>query len=292
MKESLRIVTTDSYVLNANRFSPDQPNDKVVLINSATGVKQKYYFDFASFLSEQGFTVYTYDYRGVGESRPKSLRGFSASMKDWGSRDYHSMLHNILQSHRESKVIVIGHSVGGQLAGFSGLSKKVDAFLMVGSQTPFIGNFSGSLRKLKLTFFWNLLLPISTAIAGYFPAKKFGLFEDLPRGVALQWARWAKTDRYVFEESPEDEPGFHALTPPALMISFSDDDIAPPLAVKDLMKHYANLKWSHWQLKPEEVMQKSIGHFGYFRKNMRDSLWNESVQWLQKVTRPSSRKAA
>jgi predicted alpha/beta hydrolase len=51
----------------------------VVIVNSATSVRCRYYFRFAVFLFEHGFDVIAYDYRGIGESRPSTLRGFNAS---------------------------------------------------------------------------------------------------------------------------------------------------------------------------------------------------------------------
>jgi predicted alpha/beta hydrolase len=41
----------------------------------------------------------------------------------------------------------------------------------------------------------NLLLPITSKIWGYVPAK-LGLGEDLPKGVTLEWAKWCKTPNY------------------------------------------------------------------------------------------------
>lgn len=292
VKESLKIVTADGFVLSATRFNPKQSNGKVMLINSATGVKQRYYSDYALSLADEGFIVYTYDYRGIGESRSGSLRDLKVSMKDWGSKDYHAMLHNIFQTHHTAKVVVMGHSIGGQMVGFSPLSSKVEAFVMVAAQTPFIQHYPGFANKIKLYFFWYFLIPVFTRLFGYFPASKLGLFEDLPANVAYQWARWAKSKNYVFDEFPEDESKFHSLQSPALMVGFSDDSIAPPLAVRDLMKHYTQMKWSYWEVKPEDIMQRSIGHFGFFRKHVKATLWAETSLWISKVLQPGSRKAA
>lgn len=292
MKEYLRIVTTDGFVLSATRFSPESPTTKVVLINSATGVRQKFYASFAAYLAKEGYTVYTYDYRGIGHSRPRSLRGFKASMRDWGTWDYHTMLQNIFQTHLNARVFVMGHSVGGQIVGLSPLTTKVDAVVMVGAQTPFIKNFGGGLNKLRLYFLWYFLIPFFTRIFGYFPAGKLGLFEDLPADVAYQWARWAKSKDYLFSEFPDDRMKFESLQIPALMVSFTDDKIAPAPAVHDLMNKYRNLKWSQWQLKPDDVMQKSIGHFGFFKKDMQQSLWAETTAWMAKLLQPKSRRAA
>lgn len=292
MKEFLRIVTTDSFVLSATRFSPENPTSKIVLINSATGVKQKFYASFAAYLAKEGYTVYTYDYRGIGHSRPKSLRGFKSTMRDWGTWDYHTMLQNIFQTHVNARVIVVGHSVGGQLVAFSPLTSKVEAVVMIGAQTPYIKNFKSTNQTLKLYFFWYFLIPFFTKVFGYFPASKLALFEDLPSGVARQWARWAKSENYLFDEFPEDKKKFEQLQVPALMVNFTDDKLAPADAVNDLMSHYSQLKWSQWQLKPDDVMQKSIGHFGFFKKDVQQSLWAETVTWMSKVLQPRSRRAA
>lgn len=289
MKESLRIVTNDGTVLNASRFIPEQSNGKVILINSATGVKQKYYEHFATFLADKGFHAYTYDYRGIGQSRPKSLRSSKATMQEWGLIDYHTMLQNVFSTHRQSKVIVIGHSVGGQLVGLSPLTQKVDSVVMVGAQTPYIKNYTGILQQVKLRWFWYFLIPFFTRLVGYFPAKKLGLFEDLPAGVAYQWASWAKTPGYMFHDLPDAIEKFTSVQVHALMISFSDDRIAPPLAVKELMRFYTRIKWSHWELKPEDILAKDIGHFGFFKKRMEETLWKEMLEWIQK---PLQSKAA
>lgn len=292
MKEFLRIVTTDGFVLSATRFSPENPTSKVVLINSATGVKQKFYSSFATFLAKEGYTVYTYDYRGIGHSRPKRLRGFKATMRDWGTWDYHTMLQNIFQTHVNARVVVMGHSVGGQLVALSPLTSKVDAVVMIGAQTPYIKNFTGVGRTVKLYFFWYFLIPFFTKLVGYFPASKLGLFEDLPAGVALQWARWAKSENYLFDEFPEDTQKFESLSIPGLMVNFTDDTLAPIAAVTDLMSRYSQLKWDRWQLKPDDVMQKSIGHFGFFKRDVQQSLWTETLTWIGKVMQPRSRRAA
>ena len=163
---------------------------------------------------------------------------------------------------------------------------------MVGAQTPFWKNFGGLRMRLKLFIFWFITIPFFTRIAGYFPASKLGLFEDLPADVAEQWARWAKTENYAFDELPEMEQKFSALKLPSLMISFSDDKLAPRVAVLDLMNRYQRMKWHHWHLNPDDVMQKNIGHFGFFSKKMQSTLWKETLEWINNPRKMNESKAA
>jgi predicted alpha/beta hydrolase len=70
----------------------------VVIINAATSVRCRHYSRFADYLFANGFDVITYDYRGIGESRSGSLRGFKASWSDWGTLDFEAIL---LRAQRE-----------------------------------------------------------------------------------------------------------------------------------------------------------------------------------------------
>jgi predicted alpha/beta hydrolase len=291
MKEVVEVVTRDGLSLSATWFIADTPHEKVVLINSATGVKQQYYTDFASWLATQGFNVYTYDYRGIGDSRPEKLDDLLCDMNDW-SKDVDAMLSYITRVHAQSQVVILGHSVGGQLIGMSRLSRQVDALVMIGSQTPYWKNYEGSWMRAKLWFFWNIAIPVTTKLVGYFPAAAFGLFEDLPAEVAKQWARWAKSKNYIFDELPEDRINFSALSQRALMVSFSDDQLAPYRAVMDLKRFYRNLKIDHWHFQPDDVLQKRVGHFGFFRKKMESVLWRETVSWIYKSLDARRKNAA
>jgi predicted alpha/beta hydrolase len=266
MKNSLKITTPDKFKLSASLFEPEVSNGYVVVVNSA--------------LKEHGYTVYTYDYRGIGDSKPESLRGFTASMLEWGRIDFHAVLQYVYDAHPECKVVVIGHSIGGQLFGVTSLAKKVEAVVMVAAQTPYWKNYPGIKLKLKLYWFWFLLLPSLSKLFGYFPAKKIGLFEDLPKHVALQWARWAKTPLYMFEEFPDGQRSFEALTTRSLMISFSDDEFAPPDAVVDLIRWYPNMAWTHSEIQPQELGMRSLGHFAFFKPRFKDTLWNKVLLWL------------
>src|SRR3712207_8056259 len=84
----LTIPATDGFSLAATQFGGDgDAAERVVLIAPATGVKRRLYRPFSEFLAAGGFGVVTWDWRGTGDSRPASLRGFEATMRQWGERD-------------------------------------------------------------------------------------------------------------------------------------------------------------------------------------------------------------
>jgi predicted alpha/beta hydrolase len=58
----------------------------IVIVNPATGVLVRYYHRYAKFPAEHGFEVITYDYRGIGESRPEDLQALPPSLERVGGR--------------------------------------------------------------------------------------------------------------------------------------------------------------------------------------------------------------
>ena len=55
--KQLILRTSDQISLSVKVFEPEISNGKLLLINSATGVKQQIYFSFSNYLAEDGFTV-------------------------------------------------------------------------------------------------------------------------------------------------------------------------------------------------------------------------------------------
>jgi len=100
----------DGYTLAATVFTPPQAPRGAVLINAATAVPRKIYRGFAASLAEQGHTVLTYDYRGIGGSRPASLRGFNARMRDWAALDVAAAIDHMRSVWPKLPLAVVGHS--------------------------------------------------------------------------------------------------------------------------------------------------------------------------------------
>lgn len=116
-----RQATADGYSLGGFcwRHAQPDPQRPLVIINAATSVRCRYYSRFADYLFAQGCDVLTYDYRGIGESRPASLRGFQASWSDWGRLDFEAMLAHAVERFPGQPIDVVGHSFGGCAVGLA-----------------------------------------------------------------------------------------------------------------------------------------------------------------------------
>ena len=118
--DTLRIRALDGFELAATLYRPDSgEGETAVLINSATAVKRGYYDRFARYLAGEGLTVLTYDYRGIGGSRPRRLSRFPARLRQWAEEDQGGALDWITSNLQPRKILVVGHSVGGQIVGLA-----------------------------------------------------------------------------------------------------------------------------------------------------------------------------
>ena len=269
----VRIITPDGVALAATAWNaPGRARHLVVVMASATGVLQRYYAPFAAWLATQGFAVVTFDYRGMGESRTDAA---APSMHDWGERDLAAVVAWAGAELGEGRVAIVGHSVGGQLVGLLPDASRVSALVTIGSQ-------SGDYRlwplpsRLAMAVLWYGIVPGVTHTMGYLPGS-LGIGEDLPAGVALEWARWCRTPGYLVGEGfASRREGFARLDAPVLAFGFDDDHYAPRAAVDALHALYTSARLERRQLGRDAGR---FGHFGFFRKRHR-ALWRDVATFL------------
>ena len=265
----------------AHLFEPQISNEKFVLINSATGVKQQVYFKIAQFLAENGFTVLTYDYVGIGQSKRKDLKNCTASMRTWGTEDYQCVT-NYIKTHFENfEKYLIGHSVGALILGMNEDSKMFDRLVFIGTQKAYAGHLHWNI-KITAYLGFGIVQPLLTKIFGYFPAHLLGLGESLPSEVANDWRTLIlnkKSTNAVLEKCSHNYS--ENLTQNTLVLRAEDDHWLTDAGVKNLMKEtYPNLKPVYKILKVSDSPQKEIGHVNFFR-SYNKPLWKMIVDEFQ-----------
>lgn len=279
MKE-LILKTPDHFPLSVKIFEPEISNGKLLLINSATGVKQQIYFSFAKYLAEKGFTVITYDYRGIGESKPKKMNGFKASMRIWGTVDFKTVTNFIKKEYAGFDKFCLGHSVGALILGMNADSKIFKKFIFVATQDAYLGNLNFKVAVAGLLGF-GIALPIMTHFLGYFPANRFGLGESLPKGVAFDWQTLIlnkKSTKRLYETNEADFS--KNLYQPTFIIHAEDDSWVTQKGMRNLMKTtYPHLKTTYREVKISESDKSEIGHVNFFRSFNR-GLWKIVLEQL------------
>ena len=81
----------DGYPIATRHYEADDARARIV-VAGATGVPQGFYRSFAAHAAGRGFDVLTFDYRGVGDSAPDTLRRFRMDYRDWARLDLASVL--------------------------------------------------------------------------------------------------------------------------------------------------------------------------------------------------------
>lgn len=278
----LELPAADGFPLAATLFEPAAGSATAsVLLTSATAVPRRYYRPFAAFLAAAGFRVLTFDYRGIGGSRPKSLRGFEASMHQWAEQDADGAARWLRDRFPEEPLVLVGHSFGGQGFGLMETSCAFQAALFVAVQSGYWRHWH-SLGRPGMWLLWHLVIPAVTALFGYFPGWLMGLSEDLPLGVAREWAHWGRDPDYLLRDGHLAwERRYAAVHLPILALSFSDDGYAPGPAVEQILSFYPNAEVEHRHLEPAGAGARAIGHFGFFRERFRETLWQQSLDWLR-----------
>jgi len=280
MSEAIEIETADRVRLGATLFHPARRAERAVAIQAATGVKQTYYAKFAAYLAARGFCVLTYDYRGIGRSKPAQLRGYGATLRDWAERDTPAAFDVLERAAPGARLMAIGHSVGGVILGLLPQRERIAAALVVGSQSGYWRHWRGA-QRAGLWTFTQLFIPAVTRLYGYAAASRIGMGEDLPAGVALDWARWCRHPEYVVGALGA-HAGYARFRAPLRAVAASDDRYAPRAAVEALLRLYPSAQGEIRSVTPQEVGAQRIGHFGFFREPFRDTLWREAADWLER----------
>lgn len=275
----IKIKTEDHYEITATIFEPAKPNGKLLLINSATGVRQQTYYDFAEYFSEKGFITITYDYRGISLSKPKNLKGFKASMRIWGNTDYKALTDFIKEKYPNERKFLIGHSVGALILGMNQNSILFERFCFVATQNTYFGHLKPMVKALSIVGF-GLYQPVITRAIGYFKSYFVNLGETLPKGVSDDWRTLLMNKKSV-NKLLEKTPNFASnLTQEVLYLHLEDDDWITEKGMRLLMEDtFSNMKPVYRTIKVSESTGEKIGHINFFRAK-HAQLWDIVLDWF------------
>lgn len=284
-ERGVEIPAADGLLLAGTLFNPDEPNGAVLIVNPATGVRQRLYGRYAQYMAKQGFTVVTYDYRGMGGSKMPQSDWRRIRIHDWGAKDAAGVMTWARQELAPDRLFVCGHSIGGQLIATLEQADEIDAVLLVAAQSGFYGHWP--LRgRWQLWVLWHFAMPLVSRLLGRFPGRLLGGgSEDLPPRVARDWARWCRNPHYLVDDAGTPiRIGARRYTGPLLALSFTDDVMfAPKRAVAALLDWFegADIDWRH--LSPAEAGAETIGHFNFFRDQALQPLWRETADWFRRL---------
>lgn len=264
----------DGAEIVARVFGPVVPERGSVVIAGAIGVPQRYYQRFAQWLGEQGWRVTTFDYEGQGESwtAGRSLRYCRADLWTWAA-NYAAVVAQARAAVPDKPLLLVGHSVGAQLAGLLPQPELVDGLISVAAGSGFRGENAPRTRRL-LPLFWDVFVPTATGMLGYFPGRTLRMVGDLPRGVVQQWKRWCAHPEYLLHaEGAAARSRFEAVRFPIYALSVDDDELMTLKGTHSLMGFYPNATRRIERMAPAQAQVARLGHFGFFRDRFQHTLW-------------------
>lgn len=108
------------------------------------------------------------------------------------------MLSTIKADYPDKKLVVVAHSMGGQIVGLAPSSLGVDKLIFVSVPSGYLKFWTGT-ERIKMLMTWYFWFPVLTKHFGYMPTSKISKMEELPKRVALQWRTWSLSPNYLFD---------------------------------------------------------------------------------------------
>jgi predicted alpha/beta hydrolase len=295
MMEKVELHTQDGLKLAGMLFTCSNPK-AIIQFNSATAVLKEFYISFAKALQEDNFSVLLYEYRGIGESKPKTgLKDCGYQYTDWAKYDMAAALNFCVSRFPSIPLLWMGHSVGGQMIGLvPNLHNRVKAMLTVNTGSGYGGNMNFK-NRMRNIYFFEIIRPISLLFFGYGKLKQIGLMEDIPKNIYNDWRKWCSVPEYFFNpkfsKNIEGIEGFQNLNFPVEVYTAIDDEIATKKNVESFWqfirsKQAINFNW----LNPKDYNVSSIGHFDLFRKKNKEALWPIVINKLNELNDENDEK--
>ena len=266
--ELIEITYRDKTTNRVSVFEADNPNNIVCICLPAMGVRVSYYKTFANELAITGNTVITADWRGHGYSSQ------AASFKtDFGYENYVTDLDDIVHFCRQKfpsrKIVLVGHSLGGQMQSLyiSRFPKNCNQLVLIAANSVYYKGWNKNIsRKIKIAgmFFYPL-----SRLLGYFPGRVIGFGGREARTVIKDWTRNLKTGSYKLTNSIFDyDSALKEATPNILCISFENDKlIAPKQAVINLLNKFsATANKVHLHFTADKIGIPNLNHFNWAKQ--------------------------
>lgn len=275
---------TDGHSLVARRFEANGPVRANVVIASAMAVPQSFYGPFARYLANHGYATWTFDYRGIGESRAGSLRRFKADLGDWLRKDYDALLRTITDAAPALPLFVVGHSFGGQVAPLLPSRERIAGLVNIAVGSGSTRHLTPRVRR-SAPLMWHVLAPALCPVFGYFPGARLGVVGDIPTGAMFQWRRWCLTPEYLLTGEPGAREAYASADYPVLALSFADDELLLEHGSRLLHNAYRKSTVDYRVVEAAHHGLPRIGHFGFFKPQSEAGLWPLVSNWLDQELR-------
>lgn len=236
--------TPGSYAARTMDFStPPLPPDApaVLLLAPAMGVPASFYAPFAARLRDTGLAVRTLDLPGQGESPLRARRGDDFGYREVVEELLPAAVRAARQDHPCARILLAGHSLGGQLAVLASaeVAPLIDGLVLIAAGTAHWRAWPAG-HRLRA---WATVHAIAAlaAVLPWYPGDRVDFGGAQSRRLMRDWGYNARTGRYRMEGSLRTPRQLRAelaaVRLPALALTIRGDAIAPDGALRELLAH-------------------------------------------------------
>lgn len=261
--DPVRIGSSGGAELAVRLMRSDRVQAPLALILPAMGVPARFYASFARGLHQAGLHVATADLRGQGDSSPRPRRGVNFGYRELAEDDLPAVMRTIRNLVPAAPLVLVGHSLGGQLALLGGPA-GADAIVLVASGSGWWRTF-GAGRGVRNLLVGQAFAALAAGL-GYWPGERLGFGGTQATTVMRDWARQGRTGRYRLTGSGTDhEAALAAVRLPVLAVSVENDAFAPPASVDHLLSKIPSATISRWCYTRALADGQPIDHFRWVR---------------------------
>ncbi|MFN0183987.1 MAG: alpha/beta fold hydrolase [Aquabacterium sp.] len=288
--QSLTLGAADGFGIAARLHGDATTARAGVVIAAAMGVPQRFYGDLAQWLAGQGLLVLTFDYRGIGDSRPgalqRSLRGLKTDIDLWAHDDAAAALAEMDRQLGPRRALHwLGHSLGAQIMAMVPGHERVASLLAMASGSGSIDRLARPMRR-RSRLLMHVIGPVVLATLGWFPGRRLGIMDDMPGGALRQWMRWCRSPHYLMSEGgAERRARYAAFRQPLLVVGFTDDEFMSERSTRALTEWYTGAQTDWRRVAPADIGVPRIGHFDAYKARIgRERLWPQLLQFIDRHT--------
>jgi len=266
----------------------------VLLMLPAMGVAAGFYTPFVHMLEQAcAATVLTLELPGQGASPLRAASGDDFGYREVVETFIPEAVQRAVGQHPGRPLILVGHSLGGQLALLAAaeLKQVVHGLVLIATGTAHWRAWPEASR-------WRAALAVHAirlvaSMLPWYPGKRLGFGGNQPRRFMRDWSFNACRGGYRLEGSARSPAALaRALADvrlPVLALSLRDDPIAPPGALADLLAKVPNADVTRDVFDGVTSDAPWRRHFSWARQPA--GVYERVAKWLARVA-PSAHGAA